>query len=106
MGPGCRLNGCVPWVTHGKVFFGSCKKRMRPESETGDYIMGISPAGVGDPRRVLLWMQVAERMSFGEAYLRGKKNKFLRIARGHAIHVRPKGEAILGRKDGDLRTYP
>lgn len=87
---GYRLNGCVPWAVNGHVFFGPCKKNMRPEVEAGDYIVGISRAGVGKHRRVLLCMRVAETMTFAEAYKRGRRNRYLRAARGHVIHVRPK----------------
>ena len=93
---GCRLNGSVPWVTSGRVFFGPCKKRMRPLVEKGDYIMGLSPASVGR-RRVLLWMKVAEKMTFADAYARGKTDKLFRALRGCAIHVRPaKGVTLKG----------
>jgi hypothetical protein len=90
VGPNYELTGCVPWVTHGTVFFGPCKKRMRPKAQSGDYIMGISRAGAGNCRRILLWMQVAEKMTFAEAYLRGNTSRIFRAARRHAIHVQPK----------------
>ncbi|MBI4479121.1 MAG: hypothetical protein HY651_03770 [Acidobacteria bacterium] len=90
VGKNYQLTGCVPWVTQGKVFFGPCKKKMRPLVRPGDYVMGISPAGIGEQRRVLLWMEVAERMTFAEAYERGRKDKYFLAARRHAIHVRPR----------------
>jgi hypothetical protein len=79
--------GAVPWVSSGRVFFGACKKRMRPHVKPGDYVMGIS--GAGHPRRVLLWMKVDETMTFKEAYDRGKTDRVYRDLRGTAIHVRP-----------------
>jgi len=85
-----ELTGCVPWVSEGLVLFGPCKKQMRPEVRHGDYILGISPSHARSPRRVLLWMRVAEKMTFAEAYRRGNTDKAFRAARGHAIHVRPK----------------
>lgn len=90
VGPNYKLRGTVPWVKEGRVFFGPCKKKMRPEMEPGDYVMGISPAGVGEQRRVLLWMRIAERMTFAQAYERGEIDRLFRLARGNAIHVRPK----------------
>ena len=63
---------------------------MRPEVEPGDYILGISGAGGGTPRRVLLWMCVCETISFAEAYRRGERDPAFRAARGGPIHVRPK----------------
>lgn len=71
-------------------FFGPCKKRMRPEIQEGDYILGISPANAGLVRRILLWMRVKRKMTFGKAYRRGEAEKSFQAARGHAIHVRPK----------------
>lgn len=103
VGPNYRLNGCVPWVTDGKVFFGPCKKEMRPEVQPGDYIMGISRSGIGTHRRVLLWMRVTEKMTFAQAYWKGEKNKTFRAARRHAIHVRPKRGAEY--KPGDAKSY-
>lgn len=88
VGQGYRLTGCVPWVSDGHVFFGPCKKRMRPLVEKGDYIMGLSPVSAGK-RRVLLWMKVVDRMTFADAYARGKDDKLFRALRGRAIHVRP-----------------
>jgi len=90
VGPKYKLRGTVPWVKDGKVFFGPCKKRMRPEVRKGDYIMGISPAGVGTQRRVLLWMRAEGPITFAQAYARGESDRLFRIARGNAIHVRPK----------------
>src|ERR1035438_3541305 len=91
--------GCVPWVAEEKVFLGPCKMFMRPEVKKGDYIMGISPAG--RTRRVLLWMHVDRPMTFADAYQRGDSDRLFRLARGNAIHVRPKevGEHVRGNPD-------
>jgi hypothetical protein len=90
VGSNYKLRGTVPWVKEGQVFFGPCKKRMRPEMNRGDYVMGISPAGIGKKRRVLLWMRIAERMTVAQAYKRGGTDRLFRLARANAIHVRPK----------------
>jgi hypothetical protein len=90
VGPRYKLRGTVPWVKEGTVFFGPCKKKMRPQMKEGDYVLGISPAGVGERRRVLLWMRVHGGMTFAEAYRRGETDRLFRLARGNAIHVRPK----------------
>ncbi len=102
VGPNYELTGTVPWVCEGKVFFGPCKRRMRPEIRCGDYIMGISPANVG-VRRVLLWMHVDETMTFARAYERGESERLLRLARGGAIHVRPK--RAIAHEPGNPATY-
>lgn len=103
VGRNYELTGCVPWVAHGRVFFGPCKKKMRPELKPGDYIMGISRAGAGKQRRVLLWMQVAKRMTFADAYLRGNSDWVFRAARGHAIHVRPREGSNF--RAGEVASY-
>jgi hypothetical protein len=103
VGPNYKLRGSVPWVKEGTVFFGPCKKKMRPEMKVGDYVMGISPAGVGECRRVLLWMRVKEEMTFAEAYRRGETDRLFRLARGNAIHVRPKRG--IDHVDGNPNTY-
>jgi hypothetical protein len=84
-----QLTGSVPCVEDGRVFFGPCKRRMRPEVRKGDYIMGISGSSAPLPRRVLLWMQVDDVMTFGEAWERGEVDDTFRKLRGWAIHVRP-----------------
>lgn len=90
VGANYKLTGSVPWVKEDTVFFGPCKKRMRPEVKKGDFIMGISPAGVGKERRVLLWMCAKKPMTFAKAYERGETDRIFRLARGNAIHVRPR----------------
>jgi hypothetical protein len=103
VGPNYKLLGTVPWAKEGTVFFGPCKKNMRPEMEVGDYVMGISPAGVGEQRRVLLWMRVQEKLTFAQAYKRGETDERFRLARGNAIHVLPrKGVDTV---EGDPDTY-
>jgi hypothetical protein len=67
---------------------------MRPDVEPGDYIMGISGATAGYPRRVLLWMRVDEKLTFKQAYDRGKTDVVFRAIRGDAIHVRPRRVAV------------
>jgi hypothetical protein len=94
VGAGYRLKGFVPWVSRKKVFFGACKKNMRPNVKRGDYIMGISGSAAGNPRRVILWMRVSETMTFRQAYERGKTDETFRAVRGTAIHVRPRRLAV------------
>jgi hypothetical protein len=103
VGPRYKLRGTVPWVKEGTVFFGPCKKKMRPEMKEGDYVMGISPAGVGEHRRVLLWMRVHKKMTFAKAYELGGMDRLFRLARGNAIHVRPKKG--IDRVAGNPNTY-
>lgn len=103
VGPGYKLKGAVPWVFVGRVFFGACKKRMRPHVKPGDYVMGISGSDAGHPRRVLLWMKVDERMTFKEAFERGQKEKSFHALRGTAIHVRPLD--VEGHLAGDPNCY-
>jgi len=75
---------CVPTTFGGRIYFGPCKKPMRPRMSAGDYIFGISPSG-RSPRRVVFAARVTEKMSFAEAYRRFPK---LRGPVG-PIHVQP-----------------
>jgi len=75
---------CVPTWLDGCIYFGPCKKPMRPRMKPGDSVFGISPASTL-PRRVVFTGTIAERMSFAEAYKRYSK---LRGPDG-PIHVRP-----------------
>lgn len=85
-----RLTGHVPCVEDGKVFFGPCKRPMRPDVKKGDYVLGISGSAASSPRRVLLWMKVEEAITFMEAWKRGKADRTFRGLRGGAIHIRPR----------------
>lgn len=76
----------VPTEWEGRLFFGPCKKPMRPRVRVGDWIFGITPAaGPRRSRRLVFAMEVEERITFSEAHAR-----FPRL-RGPAgpIHVRP-----------------
>lgn len=74
----------VPTWHEDRIYFGPCKKGMRPRMQAGDAVFGISPSGVF-PRRVVFSARIAERMSFADAYERFPD------LRGPAgpIHVRP-----------------
>ena len=74
----------VPTEWEQRLYFGPCKKPMRPKMKPGDYIFGLSPSGIR-PRRIVFAVQIEERISFGEAYRRFPD---LRGPEG-PIHVRP-----------------
>ncbi len=74
----------VPTEWGDRLYFGPCKKMMRPKMRSGDYIFGISPAELS-PRRVVFVAQIEERITFKEAYIRFPG---LHGPRG-PIHVRP-----------------
>ena len=75
---------CVPTFFEGTIYFGPCKKPMRPKMKPGDYVFGISPSGAF-PRRVVFAAKIDEKMTFAKAYERFPK---LRGPVG-PIHVRP-----------------
>lgn len=75
---------CVPTEGAIRLYFGPCKRSMRPKMKKGDYVFGLSPAPK-TPRRVVFVAEIAERITFAEAYRRFPK---LRGPRG-PIHVRP-----------------
>jgi hypothetical protein len=74
----------VPNEWGDRLYFGPCKKTMRPKMRSGDYIFGISPSKLR-PRRVLFAAKIEERITFAEAY---KRFRDLRGPEG-PIHVRP-----------------
>lgn len=59
----------VPTEWGERLYFGPCKKHMRPKVRAGDWIFGITPSGV-PTRRLVFAMEVAERITFAEAFLR------------------------------------
>jgi len=74
----------VPTDFGGRLYFGPCKKPMRPKMKVGDFIFGISPANP-KPRKIIFETQIDEKISFKEAYGRFPQ---LRGPDG-PIHVRP-----------------
>jgi len=74
----------VPTELGDHLYFGPCKMWMRPRMKAGDFVFGVSPAGTS-PRRIVFVGQIAECITFAEAYdrfpdLRGPEGP---------IHVRP-----------------
>jgi hypothetical protein len=74
----------VPTEWGDRIYFGPCKKPMRPKMQEGHWIFGISPSN-GTARRIVFVAQIEERITFGEAY-----DRFPEL-HGPAgpIHVRP-----------------
>jgi len=74
----------VPTDFGGRLYFGPCKRPMRPRMRVGDYVFGISPSNP-KPRRIVFETRIVERISFEEAY-----GRFPQL-RGPAgpIHVQP-----------------
>jgi len=74
----------VPTEWGDRIYFGPCKKPMRPKIREGHWVFCISPKN-GTARRIVFVAQIEERMTFTEAY-----NRFpdLRGPEG-PIHVRP-----------------
>ena len=74
----------VPTEWEDRLYFGPCKKSMRPKMKADDFVFGISPSSTS-PRRIVFVAQIEERLTFREAYerfpgLRGPKGP---------IHVKP-----------------
>lgn len=74
----------VPTLWRDRLYFGPCKKAMRPKMQPGDYVFGISPSKP-NPRRIVFVAQIEERIKFTEAYERFPE---LRGPEG-PIHVHP-----------------
>lgn len=60
---------CVPTVWKDRLYFAACKVPMRPKMRPGDWIFGVSPSN-GKPRRIVFAAEVAEAITFAEAYQR------------------------------------
>ena len=74
----------VPTVYGDRIFFGPCKKPMRPRIKSRDYVFGVSDASMR-PRRLVFAAQVEKCITFREAYHRYPD---LHGPQG-PIHVRP-----------------
>lgn len=77
-------NSNVPTEVDSRLYFGPCKRCMRPRMQAGDFIFGVSPSCTS-PRRILFVTEIEESMTFAEAFHR------LPDLRGPdgPIHVRP-----------------
>ena len=91
----------VPTEFEGRIYFGPCKKQMRPKMQLGDYAVGISPAGE-TPRRILFVTRIEERISFAQAY---ERFPGLRGPEG-PIHVRPVKRGGLRFPESDYEHIP
>jgi hypothetical protein len=78
----------VPTEWGDRLYFGPCKRSMRPRMQPGDFVFGLSPSSPA-PRRLVFAAEIEERISFAEAYQRFPD------LRGPAgpVHVRPTGAA-------------
>ena len=74
----------VPTEWGDRLYFGPCKKPMRPRMNEGDFVFGVSPSGIC-PRRILFVARIEECISFADAFWRFPE---LRAPEG-PIHVRP-----------------
>lgn len=76
--------GAVPCFFEGRIYFGPCKKHMRPKMQVGDYVFGVS-SSKSFPRRIVYAGRIQKRMTFAVAY-----QEFPRLRGSHGpIHVRP-----------------
>lgn len=57
----------VPTEWGDRLYFGPCKRRMRPKMKCGDYVFGISKSKP-HPRRILFAANIEECITFKEAY--------------------------------------
>jgi hypothetical protein len=92
---------CVPTWFEGTIYFGPCKRAMRPVMNEGDYVFGISSSAT-HPRRILFAAKIAKKMTFSDAYDRYPK---LRGPEG-PIHVRPTPMPLGGFPDSRYEHIP
>jgi hypothetical protein len=91
----------VPNEYSGRIYFGPCKRRMRPKMQPGDFIFGISPSGF-QPRRIVFAARIAERMNFADAYDRYPKLR----GRNGQIHMQPSKRGGIGFPDAVYEHIP
>lgn len=59
----------TPSASGDLLYFGPCKRRMRPRMNKGDYIFGISSSKT-QPRRIVFAARINDCITFAEAYHR------------------------------------
>lgn len=59
----------IPTAWGGRLYFGPCKRAMRPKVREGDFIFGVSPART-PTRRFVFATQVEESIDYKEAHKR------------------------------------
>jgi hypothetical protein len=57
----------VPTEWEDRIYFGPCKKPMRPKMWPGHWVFGFSPKN-GTTRRIVFVAQIEERITFAKAY--------------------------------------
>jgi len=91
----------VPTWHVDRIYFGPCKRPMRPRMRAGDYVFGLS-ASKTFPRRFLFAARIAERISFAQAF---RRFPVLRGPEG-PIHVKPVNRAGLSFPESHYEHIP
>lgn len=87
---GYNNTGTAPDSSGGVLTLATEKPQIRSGVEPNDYVIGISRAIPGKPRRVIFTMRVGEIISFKEAWQRGEKDPVFAAKRGGVAN--PEGE--------------
>lgn len=85
-----ELTSTAPDTSGGLITLGTEKPQIRSAADPGDYVVGISRAIAGKPRRVIYCMQVGEAITFKEAWQRGETDPAWAARRGGTAN--PEGE--------------
>ena len=85
-----ELTATAPEWSGGLLTLGTEKPQIRAAVEPGDFVIGISRAIAGKPRRVIYCLQVGEVIPFREAWERGESDKVWTARRGGTAN--PEGE--------------
>lgn len=91
----------VPTWHVDRIYFGPCKRSMRPRMQAGDYVFGLSASNTF-PKRVLFAARISERIIFAAAFERFPD---LRGPDG-PIHVRPVKRPELSFPDSHYEHIP
>jgi hypothetical protein len=85
-----ELTGTAPDISQGLITLGTEKPQIRSGVEPGDFVVGISRAIAGKPRRVIYCLHVGEIVTFKEAWTRGESDPVWAAHRGGTAN--PLGE--------------
>lgn len=102
--------GTAPDGTGGILTLATEKPQIRSAVEPNDYVVGISRAIAGKPRRVIFAMKVGEVISFREAWERGESDPAWAGKRGGVANPAGERRLVLAEEGpviaGDIHVKP
>ena len=104
------LTGTAPDVSGGIITLGTEKPQIRSAAEPNDYVVGISRAIAGKPRRAIYALRVGEVITFREAWERGERDAAWAARRGGVANPAGEQRLIMAEEGpviaGDIHVKP